>query len=419
MTELYSRIRGMMSGPLGVVPASLVVLPLTLSYKTYEILAPGIGGATVQKALVVVAILIAVALLGFRSPPWPVWVIGSSIGVGYIIGLITQARGVDGFDTEMLLGAAGLVYPWLLFFIDWRTVRSAWLSAVLGGLAPFTVLLSSILQFIEPLGITMIRHEYTGALRLEAGMPPAYLAGLSLVGVAGGMWMWVQRRWMGFALAIVNAGICGLTGSRLATVAAGVIFLGTVIAAVIQGYPFAKTSAVLTGLAAVGAGIVLLPNFLARVNGTHGGLFEGTGRDQAWTYFWTRLLEWPWTGFGPGSPPMLSEESPNWVVRESFVSPHNSYLTLAVDIGIPLTVTYVAGLIALFVVIFRDSPIPQRVLVVLVAVACLGYGIADNLLTAPQSAVMFVAFLAFLYTYRYGERKAPFRDDPVGDRTLP
>lgn len=390
----------------GALVPLLVVLPLTLSYGTYALIPGGLGGATAQKALVVVAIGVAGLLLGFRLPPLPVWILGCAVALAYVVGLVTQARGVEGFDSEMLFGAAGLTYAWLVFFVDWRKIAPVHRALALTAVAPLTIVIATVLNLSGLISLTIVRAEYTGAMRLSAGLPSAFLAGLALMGVIAAAWMWTYGAWWGFYLAILNAGILALTGTRVATLAGAVVFIGVVVVAVVRRLRHWLPALVITVVTAVAGSILVLPNFVKRAAGAANeqGLFDGSGRDQAWTYFVRRLSERPWTGFGPGSGPLLASESSNHVIRDHFVSPHNTYLTYALDLGTVLATVFFASLVWLLVVVARRSTGAERWVFIAASIACLAYATFDNLLTAAQSAVTFALFIAFVWSGPSTER---------------
>jgi len=386
--------------PAGVVLPLLVLLPLMLSFDTYEAIFDGINGATVQKALFVLATALVGTVLGFRVPPWPVWGMGIVIAAGYIVALVVNARVHSGFDFGMLFGAIGLIYPWLVFFVNWRPVRASARASAIALIAPLTVAASALLQFPWPDEFMLLKHEYTGALRVAAGLPPAYLAGMALVGVCGALWLWNQRRWYGLYLAALNVGILALTGTRGATACAAAVFLVMLVVAVIHRFP--HWIAALCG-AAIGiflGTVLILPTFLERSSGaaTGDGMFSGSGRGAAWKYFIAQIGDRPLTGFGPGSGSWLAARSSNNTVREYFVSPHNEFLRFAADIGIPLTAAFFAALIALIVLTMRKRKPGERVFVIATFAALLAYATFDNLLNAPQSAVTFALLTACLWS---------------------
>lgn len=413
------RLHSSLTGHAGGVVPLVVLLPLALSTTSFnEIIGIG-GGATVQKIAVLGGLVVAVFLLGFRIPPLPVWVVGSVVTLAYIVGLVINARAISGFDIEMLLGAAGLVYPWLAFFINWRRISTVQKFLPLAIAPLFALLFAAVVQLTGLLDLTLVRHEYTGALRLSAGMPPAFLAGLSLIAVAASLLLWVRLHWIGFYLAVVNGAIVALTGTRMATAVAGFMFIATLILAVVRRYPHWLPAIVVTSLAGIAGAIFIIPNFLQRISGASGGgMLQGSGRELAWNYFFERFLERPVTGFGPGSGPLLAEQAGSHVVRDFFVSPHNTYLTIAIDLGAVLALVFFGSIVWLFVLTARTVDGDTRWWLAFFAVATLMYAGFDNLLTAPQSAVPFCLLLALLWNDRgdsRGASRGALRGSPVSD----
>lgn len=377
----------------------LVLLPLMLSFETYEAITGGVNGATVQKAVFVVATIFAGWFLGYRMPPWPLWGMAAAVAAGYIVALVMNVRAQTGFDTGMLFGAIGLIYPWLVFFVDWRPVSIAARGMAIGLIAPLTVAVSSALQLIWPEEFALLKNEYTGAVRLAAGLPPAYLGGLALVGMCASLWLWNQRRWYGLYLAALNVGILALTGTRGATACAAAVFLVMLVVAIVRRFPhwIAALGCAMVGVV-LGATLIL-PTFLERSAGaaTGSGIFSGSGRGAAWGYFVARIGEMPWSGYGPGSGGWLAEQSSNRTVREYFVSPHNEYLRFAADIGVPLTIIFFAALVILLTITVRKARSSQRVFIISACGALLLYAVFDNLLNAPQSAIAFALLVACLW----------------------
>lgn len=417
IARMRQRIQPHLRGPIGVAVPLVVLLPLVVGYSTLSRISELVGGATAQKLLVVIGMLVVALLLGVRVPPWPIWAIAAAVGVAYIFGLVTHARGVEGFDTEMLFGAAGLIYPWLVFFIDWRPIRPVWRATSLSVIAPLAVAFASILHVTGLVGVQVVRSEYTGALRLSAGMPPAYLAGLAFLGMCGALWLWSQGRWVGFYLALINLGVCALTATRVATLAAALVFVVMVVLGVVHKYAQWGAAIVLSVVGVVVGSILLLPNFVDRMLGTAGGIIEGTGRARAWSFFLGKLESYPWTGYGPGSTPLLAAQSSDETIRRAFVSPHNNYIDVMVDLGVPLAVVFMGAIVWLIVQCARRVSGDVRWLIGVTGFACLTYAAFDNLLTAPQSAVMFVMFLALIAA---GERhEAIINSDVVGESADP
>lgn len=392
------RIREAIAGPLGVIVPLLVLLPLVLSASVLGRFTDVLGGTAVQKALVVAGTLIAAIIVGFRLPPFPVWAMMIAIGAGYVVGMLTGARNLDGFDTEMLLGAAGYVYPWLVFFVDWRWIERRWRATAIAVIPLLTVAIVLVVNITGVFQLPLFREEYTGVERLAFGMPPAFLAGLCFVGVAGAAWLWSLRAWAGIYLMLINVALCALTGTRGATLAAACIVGVTVIVAVIARFRQWIVGMVVSAVAGVAGFVYLLPTLLERTeDSADTSLLGGSGRAHAWEYFFIRLEGRELTGFGPGSGPLLASQAQSSVVRNYFISPHNVYVSFVIDIGVPLALAFGASFVVLAMWAAGRLKWPQGVIVGMTTVAFLAYGIVDNLLNVAQTAVMVAMFLAMVW----------------------
>ena len=413
MSELLSRLRSFLAGPWGFLLPLIVLAPLALGTGVYEKLFGGANGATVQKIAVLVLLAIAALILGLRLPPWPIWVILGAVTVAFFVGVVINDRGNGILDSTLLRGAVGYAFPWLAFFVDWRPVSQASRALSLALLAPFAVMLGSVIHLVN-LG-NLFRHEYTGAVRLAAAMPPAHLAALAIFSVVGGVWLWVMGRRAGLWLALLSAAICGLTGTRGALIAAGIIFGGTLVVALCYKLPYWKAGLVSGVAGVVGGSFLILPNLLKRAAQEAHGALALSGREEAWAYFLGRLAERPFVGYGPGGATELSQQSGNTTITRSFVSPHSAYISLLVDVGWPLFLALALGIGGLLVMVVRANVGPVRWMAGLLGAACVFYGAFDNLLNAAQSAVPFALTLAMMFAPAMTPRSIA---EEVGERAL-
>lgn len=385
----YARLHGRFTGPIGVVIPFLLLAPVLTGYATIQSVLAVDSGATLQKLVTLLGVVIAGALIGLRVPPWPIFVIFGVIAVALAIAVLIDT-GVD--RSVLVRGSAGYTYGWFAFFVDWRRISERARALAL-AMAPTIALVISV-----PFSLTghtiFIMEEYTGAARLAAGMPPAYLASLALFGVIGAAWLWSLGSPWGLWIAVLNAGVCALTGTRGATLAAAVVFVGMLIVATVRRQRHWQVGLGVGAVGAVLGAALFLPLFLQRSIESAHGVFGLSGRTEAWAYFLGRFQERPWTGFGPGGATMLAQESGVPMIRNGFVSPHSAYVSLLVDIGAPLAVIFVLALVALFWTAHRHVSASYRPLMWVVLGTCVFYGAFDNLLNAPQSAVPLGVFLA-------------------------
>lgn len=382
-------LRVRFAGPMGIIIPLLVILPVLTGYGAVQSLLGVENGATLQKLLVLVGIVVAVALVGFRTPPWPVLGIFGILAVAFGLTFLLDA---DVDRSVLVRGTAGYAYAWFVFFIDWRRVNERARALAL-ALAPSVAVLVSVPLVLSG-NTNFVMHEYTGALRLSAGMPPAYLASLALFGVVGAAWLWSLKSSWGLWIATLNIGICALTGTRGATLAAGLVFVGMLVVAVIFRQRRWQIGLGVGAFGLIGGMAIFLPLFLKRSLSSAQGLFGFSGRSEAWKYFLGRVDERPWVGFGPGGATVLAEESGNSTIRNSFVSPHSAYVSLLVDIGVPLLIAFVAMLGVLFWLAYRGVTPSYGPMVWVALAACVFYGAFDNLLNAAQSTVPLALFLA-------------------------
>ncbi|MFC3399009.1 O-antigen ligase family protein [Microbacterium amylolyticum] len=294
----HRRLRTVFAGPLGALLPLLVLLPALTGYGAIQSLFGIDNGAMLQKIFVFICVAVAGILVGFRIPPWPVLVLFGVFATAFFIASLLDLRDAGPGDLVLIRGTAGYVYAWCVFFVDWRqvNVRS---RAVSLAFAPIIAVLISV-----PLSISghtiFIMHEYTGALRLAAGMPPAYLASLALFGVIGAAWLWSLGSPWGLWVSVANAGICALTGTRGATLAAGLVFVAMLIVAVLYRLRQWRVGIGVGVVGLVAGAMLFIPLFMQRSTASAHGILGFSGRTEAWSYFMRRFQEHPWTGFGPG-----------------------------------------------------------------------------------------------------------------------
>lgn len=394
--EMVAKGRNVGSGRLLLFPL-LILLPVLTGYSAIESIFGVNSGATVQKLAVLVAIVLAGIFLGFRVPHWAAVAVIAIFGIALVFASLTQD---DAPVSILLRGTGGYVYAWLAFIVDWSAIPSR-LRAVTLATAPAVAIAISV-PLVFTGNASFVMHEYTGAVRFAAGMPPAYLASLALFGAIGAAWLWSLGSPWGLWLAAFNALVCVMTVTRGATIATGIVVLTMLVVGAIRRQPQWQFGVVGGALGVVAACILFVPTFIERFLSSAQGVFGFSGRTEAWSYFLSRVADHPWVGHGAGGATLLAAESGNATIEKSFISPHSAYVSLLVDIGIPLTVAFFALLFTLFVCVARRGEPGFAPVAFGAMVACAFYGMFDNLLNAPQSAVPLALFLALAMASRAG-----------------
>jgi O-antigen ligase len=184
------------------------------------------------------------------------------------------------------------------------------------------------------------------------------------------------------------------TGSRGPSIVTGIVFAGAVI--------FFNTgrSAWIRGLCAgsiVVAVLAYLPHLEQRTAGQ--GIAQGalSGREAAWDFLWTFFVHSPWWGNGLGASFAVADDSSTQVIREYFRAPHNTYLQLLVDMGVVGLTAVLVCLVGLTVQIWKSGTRQERILLGSLSIGISIYAYFDNLLTAPQPAVLYALMLACFY----------------------
>lgn len=403
-----------------VLGAFLVLAPLLVSVPVFSELT-GLSysaAASAQKLLVIAAVALLVLRAGARRPPSAV---AGFITLVLLMALVTLWMGphlMPQVVSAVPAATVGYLYPWLVFFLADRRVRSVHWFTVLEW-QPYLAL--AVGAGLQVAGIArLVDVDYTGTHRLTAGLFPAYLGATAMFGCAASLWRWQHGRAASFWLAGGSLGIVLLTGTRGASLVALLLFVWVLLFGRVKGSPL--TFGTKAGLVAVGGLVVYLlsPVLLHRTDDQ--GIAQGalSGRGTAWPFFWEQMQRHPYAGNGIGANSKLGELSSAELVRDSFVAPHNTYLQLAVDFGIPVALVLLALLVAVFVHVARTTRDPvSRRLTIGLGVGLAFYAFFDNLLAAPQPAVMMPIILVALLHARSSSTSPLDRDDRLHDAAEP
>jgi O-antigen ligase len=395
-----------------IVPFS-VLFPLALGDGVISSSLENESGTLVLKLI----FLVTVALIGLRVG----FVARYRAVIGIVLLLViwelvpfifTEAR-ADTLGVNVTSSTAGYIVPWTVFFVDWKRLKESDLSVAM-SILPVAALCYGL--FSSSLGASsMFVTEWTGVTRLQAGLVPAYLASVGLVGVVGGVWIWLSGRGVGLVVAFANFVVIAGTQTRIPIVVA-VIVAGVSIVLSLRDRRLRwrlGAVAVFAGGAAVFA-TEFLGRLLARTNaGGNVSSVNLSGRDVAWPYFLEKGMQYPVFGVGAGTGSRLWVESSDPTIYGSFHAPHNTYIQLFVDFGIIGLSLFVALFIRLYYQVSSGLDAKRRRLVFSIFVGFAIYSLTDNTLTVLQPAAGFAVCVAFLGS-RGGVERAVISQDIGG-----
>ena len=255
----------------------------------------------------------------------------------------------------------------------------------------------------------MVRHEYTGAWRLQGASIPAHLGILGGVGVGAAVHAWSMGRRGAGLLAAVNLTIVVLTGTRtaialsLVVVVAGLVGRARLLRLRPRRFlPAATAYAVLLGV----VGYAYFPALRDRFFGNPmEAVVNTSGRTEAWDFYWGVAQVEPLFGRGLGAGTVANTGQ----LPSAFTVPHNEYLRLLVDGGwVGLALYLGTAAIAVAPLVRRTGTAGSRagVAIGVWAVYCL----VDNALSTPQGSVTFATLVAAIAA----GAGAPRAGDPVG-----
>jgi O-antigen ligase len=239
----------------------------------------------------------------------------------------------------------------------------------------------------------MVRHEYTGAWRLQGASIPAHLGILSAVGVGAAVHAWSLGRRGAGLLAALNLAIVVLTGTRTA-IALSLVFIVAGLAGrakLLRLRPrrfltMAMAYAVLLGV----VGYAYFPALRDRfVGNPMEAVVNTSGRTQAWDFYWGVAQVEPLFGRGLGAATVANTGQ----LPSAFTVPHNEYLRLLVEGGwVGLTLYLGTAAIAVAPLVRRTGTAGSRAGVAIGVWAA--YCVVDNALSTPQGSVTFATLIA-------------------------
>lgn len=395
-----------------VLTASLFAI-LSVGGASVSTLTGTSSGATLLRLTVFTCVCLMGVAMKFRRPPIPALAVVVVFSAWGAVRTVLPGS-VDRSPLDWAESTIGYIVPWLLLAFDWRNISTRFVVTVIAAAPMFAALVGLGLDVANI--ASMFNADAIGTVRFAGALPAAYMGSLACFGMISSMWLWIRREAPGLLLLILNGVILASTLARGPLLVASLVVLALVL--------FTKRARsrivyivrfVFISLFTVGV-VITLPRILARTRGQddyQGGL---SGRELAWDYFWQRYLDKPLFGHGPGAHSILSQQSTVTLVREYFVTPHNTYLQLLVDFGAIGAAIIVALIICLFIMVARYQRATERVLLVSLGLALGIYAYFDNVLAVPQIYIPAFTLIGLLSAGgKQGLRPAP----PEREITVP
>jgi O-antigen ligase len=372
----------------------VMVAGLSLEMSLIDLIGPEAFQSTIAAVKGAEIGLVALTIVRYGvAPDWfnPAFGFALIAAMGVVVGTDPALTSAD--VARSLLGS---VTPFLLFFC----VKPAGWGSALQRAVSFAPLLSVVLASVLDVAGTRPLFVDSGGMRLEGLGHPAFLAGVCLPAIYGGLLRWLRTGSRRTALLLgVNLVILLLTGARAPAAYAAFVVAGSLILAPDAVVPRAHR------LALVAAGAVAVPMLLLFgegysslrmfevLDGEAGNL---SGRDLLWPMFEAAAARAPWFGWGLGSANLVIPHDSQIALLLRTWAPHNEYLRIQVEggyIGRTLMIVLFVGWVVSHT---RRLPRLERTVLRLVFVTFAAHAMTDNLLISTPACVFF-AFVAAVY----------------------
>jgi O-antigen ligase len=321
----------------------------------------------------------------------PLWAFAAMAGTSVIAGTLPALTRL-----QMARSLIGDITPFLLFFC----IKPAGWGAAMRRAVTLAPALSVVLgALLDLAGIRPVFLQ-SGGLRLAGLGHPAFLAGVCLPALYGGLVRWLRTASLAEAgLIAINLVILLLTGARAPAAYAAVVIGGSLLLAPGSVVPRAHR------LVLIAAGVIAIPVVLSLGEGypslrlfevLNGKASDLSGRQLLWPLFEAAAAKAPWVGWGLGSGNLVVPQDGPVVALLHTWAAHNEYLRIQVEGG------YIGRslLIVLFVLWAishtRRLPPLERVVLRLVFATFAAHAVTDNVLISTPACVFF-AFIAAIY----------------------
>lgn len=390
---------------LAVLPkATLAPLAVVALFALPPLLATGDPAAGSAPVKVVVLVLAAAAAVrsGPAHGPWALtWIaLWAAAMLLAVVGPDPYGLGPVGAGTALL----GYLSGWMWLFVS-RTPREAVRQLRLVERAALACLLLGIALDLGGIGHA-VQVDDTAVFRVAGSLIAPQLAMLAMVGVIASVvrahagdtrraWLWL----------VVNVLLCFATVTRGAIIATALITGVHVIDSLRRRSLARGRFAAITTLVAAATLVTIAINARTEATTFETG-YNTSGRAEAWAFYLSVAERHPWLGNGLGAGSVANAIEHPARVQAAFAAPHNEYLHLWVDAGLPLAAVMVVVLVLLVDRHLRAVvPLLTRLGVV---VGILAYAVVDN----PLSTVQFTAPLAMVLAAAAAVR-APARTGEV------
>ncbi|WNM24901.1 O-antigen ligase family protein [Demequina capsici] len=383
------------------LPSLLVLVPVLPALVSHEAYFPSLFGfdsSTTQKALVALAVALLGFVQGWRRPDRA---IVAFVAVVVVSGALAIARTLFGVElgslSSIVLGTAGYVLPWLIWFTQRKNAR---VESVLFGVS-FLPLISLLFVLLVawPLGIdSPYTVDYAGEFRLDGSLYPAYFGAVAMFAAICALVIALRGYQVGWIFVAANTGFVIASGTRGTTIAT-LLVVGVVLVGLMRHRlgELSRGTRVGIGVGALAVASVTAFMIVSRSLGQGSNQGVLSGRTTAWPFFIDQWLAHTLLGYGPGGSFYLSQNVASDYIGAAFRAPHNTYLQLLVDFGA------VGGLALLATLAWLCARIARRLggmeLVVFCAAICAFafYAFFDNLLTGLTPALIFSLVLLCLF----------------------
>ncbi|MGD0196578.1 MAG: O-antigen ligase family protein [Solirubrobacteraceae bacterium] len=352
-------------------PSSLVAQEGSEKLLLYACLLPAayIRGLSWQRGLPVLAYGLVAVLAALVGTPLP--------------GLTTG---------QTLSSLATLCIGWVFFATRWDWTTDRIIAKALAWMPLASVAIGAVLQLAHRLSLA----SGSSPPRLEGASLAAWLAALSLAGVAACLVLRRRDRWpLAPRLAVINTAILAATLTRGALIALAVMSLPT--AGRFANHQLrhrgtgSATRIAAASLAVVAVLSVLVPYIAARnanavsYSATSGSESDiSSGRFTAWAVAYSYAKANLAFGRGIGAGPVVGSE-PN--SPQGFLAQHDEYVRMLLEVGVVGGLILLSAMGAALRRAFKEAPLQIRADIAAMALALATYSVTDNTLSAVNIAV--------------------------------